>query len=141
MRAEPFRVTLVDTNVLLDLATDDPLWAGWSVRQLEMATARGPLLASDIVYAELSVRFVRIEAVDAFLAGAGVAVRPIPRPGLFLAGKAFQAYRARGGTRTGVLPDFLVGAHAAVAGLPLLTRDAGRYRTYFPNLTLIIPES
>lgn len=132
--------TLVDTNVLLDLATDDPRWADWSVRQLEAAAARGPLLASDIVYAELSVRFARVEDVDAFLAEAGVAVRPVPRPGLFLAGKAFQAYRARGGTRTGVLPDFLVGAHAAVAGLPLLTRDAGRYRTYFPALTLIVPE-
>lgn len=133
-------MTLIDTNVLLDLATDDPRWADWSVRQLEAAAARGPLLASDIAYAELSVRFERVEAVDAFLADAGVAVRPVPRPGLFLAGKVFRAYRARGGTRTGVLPDFLVGAHAAVAGLPLLTRDAGRYRTYFPTLTLIVPE-
>ena len=132
--------TLIDTNALLDLATDDPRWAEWSVRQLEAAAARGPLLASDIVYAELSVRFARVEDVDAFVAEAGVAMRPVPRPGLFLAGKAFQLYRARGGARTGVLPDFLVGAHAAAAGLPLLTRDAGRYRTYFPTVALIVPE-
>ena len=133
-------MTLVDTNVLLDLATDDPNWADWSIRQLEAAFARGPLLVNEISYAELSVRFTRIEAVDRFLDGGGFLVTPTPREALFLAGKAFQTYRARGGVRTGVLPDFLIGAHAAVRELPLLTRDVGRYRSYFPTVALIIPE-
>lgn len=132
-------MTLVDTNVLLDLATDDPRWAGWSIRQLEAASLRGALLINDIIYAELSVRFARIEAVEAFLRAAAIEMRPMPRPALFLAGKTFQAYRARGGSRQGVLPDFLIGAHAAVAGLPLLTRDIGRYRSYFPTVQLIAP--
>lgn len=131
--------TLVDTNVLLDLATDDPHWAAWSIRALEAAAARGPLLVNDITYAELSVRFERAEDVDSFLTRGGVRVEHTPRSALFLAGKAFLAYRARGGTRTGVLPDFLIGAHAAVKGWPLLSRDAGRYRSYFPAVTLLTP--
>lgn len=132
-------MTLIDTNVLLDLATDDPHWAAWSIGQLEAAALRGPLLINDIVYAELSVRFARIEQIEAFLAAAAITVQSMPRAALFLAGKAFQAYRARGGARGGVLPDFLLGAHAAVAALPLLTRDVGRYRSYFPTITLIAP--
>ena len=132
-------VTLVDTNVLLDLVTDDPDWAGWSVAQLDAAAIRGGLAIDAVIYAELSVRFERIEALDATLAQAGIALLPIPRPALFLAGKAFQRYRASGGLRLAVLPDFLIGAHAAVAGLALLTRDAQRYRTYFPTVELIAP--
>lgn len=97
-------------------------------------------MVNDISYAEMSVRFERIEAVDAFVADGGFEMEATPRAALFLAGKAFVAYRARGGTRTGVLPDFLIGAHAAVAGYELLTRDVGRYRTYYPSLTLIAPE-
>lgn len=132
--------TLVDTNGLLDLATDDPHWADWSVSALETAAARGPLVVNDISYAELSVRFERTEDVDTFLLAGGFDIQASPRAALFLAGKAFLAYRARGRTRTGVLPDFLIGAHAAVMGLPLLTRDLGRYRSYFPAVTLLTPK-
>jgi predicted nucleic acid-binding protein len=132
-------VTLVDTNVLLDLVTNDAEWADWSQRQLEAAAVRGPLQINDVVYAELSVGFQRIEELDAVLAAAQIEMAPIPREALFLAGKVFQRYRAGGGSRTGVLPDFFIGAHAAVAGLPLLTRDVRRYRTYFPTLSLVAP--
>ncbi len=132
-------MTLVDTNVLLDLVTDDPDWSEWSLAQLEGAALVGPLLINDVVYAEASVRYDRIEDFDAMLAEAMIEVAPTPRPALFLAGKAFQRYRAAGGARTGVLPDFFIGAHAAIQGWPLLTRDARRYRTYFPKLALIAP--
>jgi predicted nucleic acid-binding protein len=132
-------VILVDTNVLLDVVTNDAVWADWSIRQLDAASLKGPLLINDVVYAELSVRFERIEDLEEALEEFGVELTRIPRPGLFLAGKVFQRYRAAGGARSGVLPDFFIGAHAAVAGLPLLTRDLGRYRTYFPSLDLIAP--
>jgi predicted nucleic acid-binding protein len=134
-------VTLVDTNVLLDLVTDDPKWADWSVAQLEAASLDGPLLINDVVYAELAVRYNRIEDLDVFLDKAGLEIIPMPRAALFLAGKVFTQYRKLGGSRTGVLPDFFIGAHAAVGQLPLLTRDVGRYRTYFPSLRLITPNS
>lgn len=133
-------MTLVDSNVLLDLVTDDPNWADWSVAQLEAASLDGPLLMNDAVYAELAVRYASIEDLDAFLDAAGLEMAAIPRAALFLAGKVFTQYRRAGGSRTGVLPDFFIGAHAAVGRLPLLTRDAGRYRTYFPSLQLITPE-
>ncbi|AZO40808.1 PIN domain-containing protein [Mesorhizobium sp. M7D.F.Ca.US.005.01.1.1] len=132
-------MTFVDTNVLLDLVTDDPNWADWSVAQLEAASLDGPLLVNDAVYAELAVRYIRIEDLEAFLDAAGLEMAPMPRAALFLAGKVFTQYRRSGGSRTGVLPDFFIGAHAAVARLPLLTRDVGRYRTYFPSLRLITP--
>ena len=132
-------MTLVDTNVLLDLFTNDPVWADWSIRQLDSAAVSGGLAINDVVYAELSVRFAAIETLDAALDEAGVIMEPMPRPALFLAGKAFQHYRAAGGARTGVLPDFFIGAHAAVSGAALLTRDAQRYRTYFPRLALLTP--
>lgn len=131
--------TFVDTNVLLDLATNDATWADWSERQLDAASLRGPMLINDVVYAELSVRFATIEALDVFVEAAGLEHAPIPHAALFLAAKAFQAYRGSGGVRTGVLPDFFIGAHAAVDALPLLTRDVQRYRSYFPKLTLIAP--
>ena len=134
-------MTFVDTNVLLDLVTDDPNWADWSVAQLEAASLDGPLLINDAVYAELAVRYIRIEDLEAFLDAAGLEMAPMPRAALFLAGKVFTQYRRSGGSRTGVLPDFFIGAHAAVARLPLLTRDVGRYRTYFPSLRLISPDS
>jgi len=133
-------VTLVDTNVLLDVVTEDAVWADWSQRQLEAAAVRGPVLINDVVYAELSVGFLRKEEVDEALAIAQVEMAPMPREALFLAAKVFQRYRAGGGTRSGVLPDFFVGAHAAVARLPLLTRDIRRYRVYFPTVRLISPE-
>ena len=131
--------TLVDTNVLLDLVTDDPVWAGWSTGQLEAASLRGALAINDIVYAELSVRFTTIEALDSMLGQAGIGIQPIPRPALFLAAKVFQRYRTAGGDRSGVLPDFFIGAHAAVTGQVLLTRDVRRYRTYFPTIELLAP--
>ncbi len=130
---------LVDTNVLLDLVTDDPDWSAWSLARLEEAALAGPILINDIVYAETSIRYNRIEDLDAMLARAMIEIAATPRSALFLAGKAFRRYRAAGGTRTGVLPDFFIGAHAAVQGWPLLTRDAGRYRRYFPKLGLIAP--
>jgi predicted nucleic acid-binding protein len=132
-------VTLVDTNVLLDVVTRDPAWAAWSVRQLDACALKGRLTINPVVYAELSVRFAMIEALDAMLESASVILTEIPRPALFLAGKAFQRYRAEGGSRTGVLPDFFIGAHAAVTGTPLLTRDARRFRTYFPTIELVTP--
>lgn len=132
-------MTLVDTNVLLDVVTNDATWADWSIRQLDAAAIRGPLAINDVVYAELSVRFATIETLDAVLNEAGITVEPMPRPALFLAGTVFQRYRAAGGRRTGVLPDFFIGAHAAVARFTLLTRDAQRYRSYFPTLDLITP--
>lgn len=132
-------MTLVDSNVLLDLVTDDPNWSEWSLAHLERAALAGPIFINDIVYAETSIRYDRMEALDKMLAETMIEIASMPRSALFLAGKAFRRYRAAGGTRTGVLPDFFIGAHAAVEGWPLLTRDAGRYRSYFPRLTLIAP--
>jgi predicted nucleic acid-binding protein len=133
-------VTLIDTNVLLDVVTDDPNWSDWSIEQLEAAALRGPLLINDVIYAELAVRYERIERLEAFLSEAGIEIAATPRAGLFLAGKVFQRYRKAGGSRAGVLPDFFIGAHAAVDRLELLTRDTARYRTYFPTVALITPD-
>ncbi len=132
-------MTLIDTNVLLDLITDDPNWASWSLAQLDAAALRGPLMINDLIFAELSARFTSIEGLEAMLSEMVIGLRPMPRAALFLAGKAFQRYRAAGGTQTGVLPDFLIGAQAAVSRLPLISRDASRYRTYFPTVELIAP--
>lgn len=134
-------MTLVDSNVLLDIVTDGQAWADWSLDQLEQAALNGPLVINDVIYAEVSARYVTIEAVDAMLDELGIAVAPIPRAALFLAGKAYLQYRAGGGLRTGVLADFFIGAHAAVEQLPLLTRDARRYQSYFPTIRLITPGS
>ncbi len=131
---------LVDTNVILDVVEDDPDWADWSQARLETAALQYTLLIDAIIYAELSVAYLRIEELEAMLGTGGFRLEPIPREALFLAGKVFQQYRNRGGTKTGVLPDFFIGAHAAVSGIPLLTRDPRRYRTYFPGLELICPE-
>jgi predicted nucleic acid-binding protein len=132
-------VLLVDTNVLLDVVTNDPVWADWSQRQLEKLAFQTRLAINPVVYAELSIGFQRIDEVEAILAATEVEIEEIPRPALFLAGKAFQTYRARGGTKTGVLSDFFVGAHAVVEGIALLTRDVRRYRSYFPTIMLITP--
>ncbi len=130
---------LVDTNILFDLLTNDPIWADWSFRQLETHALLDRLLVNPVVYAELSVSFDRADDVDAFLDGTGIEVDEVPRAALFLAGRAFQKYRAQRGTRTGVLPDFFIGAHAVAEGIGLLTRDARRYRSYFPGIMLITP--
>lgn len=131
---------LVDSNVLLDVLTEDPAWYDWSAQALARAAADRQLCINPLVYAEVSAGFERIEALDEALPAADFARLPLPWEASFLAGKAFLAYRRRGGSRHSPLPDFLIGAHAAVAGLPLLTRDARRYRTHFPTLALIAPE-
>lgn len=132
-------MTLVDSNILIDIFADDPEWFDWSRARLEEAMLNGRLLINDVVYAETSIRFQSIELLDLALEKVDVAVVNTPRAALFLAGKTFMQYRRAGGLRAGVLPDFFIGAHAAVEGLPLLTRDARRYRTYFPTLALIAP--
>jgi hypothetical protein len=130
---------LVDTNVLLDIATNDPSWATWSLENLDAAVKLGEVVINAVVYAEFSVGYDRIETVERLLAEVDIGWSDIPREALFLAGKAFQAYRRQSGVRRGVLPDFFIGAHAAVAGMTLLTRDARRYRTYFPKVRLMSP--
>ena len=133
-------MTLVDTNVLLDVFGRDTNWWRWSMMGLERAARRGPLLINDIIYAETSIRFPDPTEFDAVLEEMGVTVAPFARLVPFVAGKAFTNYRNSGGSRDRVLPDFFVGAHAEVERLPLLTRDSRRYRTYFPSVTLIAPE-
>jgi predicted nucleic acid-binding protein len=132
-------MTLVDSNVLLDIVTDGQAWADWSQDQLERAALDGSLIINDVIYAEVSARYASIEAVDAMLGDLNIEVAPIPRAAFFLAGKACVQYRAGAGLRTGVLADFFIGAHAVVEQLPLLTRDARRYQTYFPTIELITP--
>jgi predicted nucleic acid-binding protein len=133
-------VTLVDSNVLIDIFGRNQQWWHWSLARAEEAAREGPLLINDVVYAETSIRFRSIEDFDATLLEAGVTVVRMPRTALFLAGKAFARYRKAGGSRTGVLPDFFNGAHAQVERLPLLTRDVRRYRHYFPEVALITPD-
>lgn len=130
----------VDTNIVIDVSSNDSAWADWSQAQLDVAVRQDSLAVNDIIYAELCVGFEHISQVDALLARAGITVVPIPRRGLFLAGKAFLQYRRSGGGRTGVLPDFFIGAHAVVTESPLITRDPRRYRAYFPGVELIAPD-
>lgn len=132
---------MIDSNVILDLVSDDKIWATWSIKRLEAAATIGPIFVNDVVYAEISVRYERIEDLNFMLGSAGIEVAPIPKEALFLAGKVFARYRKAGGTRLGVLPDFFIGAHAVVAAIPLLTRDIARYRTYFPSIEIISPET
>jgi predicted nucleic acid-binding protein len=137
-RSLPATGTLVDSNVLLDVFTDDPRWAGWSEVQLADAFDRGATLINPIVYAEVSISFERIEELERALPDELVR-EALPWEAAFLAGKCFAEYRGRGGERRSPLPDFYIGAHAAVTGRALLTRDAGRYRSLFPRLALISP--
>ena len=130
---------LVDTNVLLDVLQDDPQWAEWSIGQLRAQAQVHGLVINAVIYAEISLSFSTLEALDAVVAKMALDVQEIPKPALFLAGKAFAQYRRRGGSKTQVLPDFFIGAHAAVNGWPLLTRDASRFRTYFPGLSVVAP--
>lgn len=130
---------LVDANVLLDVAADDSDWAAWSSAKLQASALEGPLLINGVIYAELSVRYATIDALEDFIEQAGLEVAEIPRRALFLAAKAFASYRRAGGVRAGVLPDFFIGAHAAMMEIPLLTRDPRKYRTYFPTVELRTP--
>jgi predicted nucleic acid-binding protein len=130
---------LVDSNVLLDLMTEDAQWFSWSAAAVERAADSFRLVINAVIYAEVSVRYSRIEDLDAALPKELFDREALPYEAAFLAGKSFLAYRQRGGTKRSALPDFLIGAHAAIAGYRLLTRDAARYRTYFPRLPLIAP--
>ena len=132
-------MVLVDTNVLVDVLQDDPQWADWSIGQMRALASVHQLTINPIVYAEISLSFSTMEALDDIVQTLGLQVREIPRAALFLAAKAFAQYRRRGGSRQQVLPDFFIGAHAAVEGWPLLTRDAKRFRTYFPSLDIVAP--
>lgn len=132
-------MVLVDTNVILDLVGNDPLWANWSQQQLETASLQDSLCINSVIYAELSIAFDKIEDLEGVLKQGEFRVEAIPREALFLAGKTFIRYRKQRGTKAGVLPDFFIGAHAAVAGWPLLTRDTRRYASYFPTVPLITP--
>lgn len=130
---------LVDTHVLLDVATEDPQWLGWSAARLAQAANREGLAINPVVYAELSVHYESLEALETALSGHPFARLALPWEAAFVAGKAYRRYRRRAGAKRSPLPDFYIGAHAAVAGLGLLTRDAKRYRDYFPGLRLIAP--
>jgi predicted nucleic acid-binding protein len=130
---------LIDTNVLIDVLEDDPAWAEWSLAQLRAQSQIHALAINPVVYAELSLAFNRIEELERIVEKMQLEVLEVPRPALFLAGKAFAKYKKAGVKRANVLPDFFIGAHAAVSEMPLLTRDAARYRTYFPTVQVIAP--
>jgi predicted nucleic acid-binding protein len=133
--------TLVDSNVLLDVLTEDPRWRRWSSAALERCANSGPLFINAIVYAEVSIGFATIEEFEDALPAESFGRLHLPLEAAFVAGKAFLRYRRRRGLRTSPLPDFFIGAHAAVAGLRLLTRDGRPYRTYFPSLELVAPDA
>jgi len=132
-------VTLLDSSVLIDVFTRRSDWTPWSCNALATALDGGDVVVNPIVYAEVSVGFGSVEEYDDALAGHGVRLEELPRPAAFLAGKSFVAYRRRGGRKQTPLPDFFIGAHAAVHGYKLLTRDPGRFRSYFPQVELIAP--
>jgi len=130
---------LVDTNVLVDVLQNDPQWVDWSIAQLRAQAKLHDLAINPVIYAEMSLSFTTLEALDDVVLTMALELREIPRPALFLAARAYTLYRRRGGGKGQVLPDFFIGAHAAVEGWPLLTRDASRFRTYFPTLDVIAP--
>jgi predicted nucleic acid-binding protein len=132
--------TIVDSNVLIDVLSDDPVWGSRSSAALRMIGAEGPLVINEVIYAEVSARYSRIELLDQELPRDAFQRESTPWSAAFLAGKAFLDYKRRGGSKRSPLPDFFIGAHAAVTGLRLLTRDPLRYRTYFPTVELIAPE-
>ena len=130
---------LVDTNVILDIVTDDPVFKPWSLGQMNRLAVAEDLAINDIIFAELAPGFDDFEKLTDAVDSMGLDLRPIPRAALYLAGRVHQDYRSRGGKRESVLPDFFIAAQAAVEGLPLLTRDTRRFHTYFPTLELISP--
>jgi predicted nucleic acid-binding protein len=132
--------TLVDSNILLDVATGDPTWGDWSSQALETAANESPLVINALIYAEVSIGYERIEQLEEAIPSSTFRREPLPYEAAFLAGKAFLKYRRRGGQRTSPLPDFYIGAHAAVSGFRILTRDSRRYRTYFPTVEIISPK-
>lgn len=132
---------LVDSNVILDVLTEDPTWYEWSAAALELHAGATVLVLNPIIYAEVSIRFERIEELEEALPSEDFRRDPLPWEAAFLAGKAFVTYRRQGGARKAPLPDFYIGAHAAVREMALLTRDPARYRTYFPTVRLLTPEA
>ncbi len=132
-------VTLVDSCALLDVLTDDPTWAQWSAETIEAAEAAGELVINPLIYAEVSAGYKTIEEVEEALPTAIFRREPLPYEAGFLAAKAFVDYRRRGGARTAPLPDFYIGAHAAVRRYRVITRDTARLRTYYPSLELLAP--
>ena len=132
-------MTLVDTNVLLDVLTNDPRWLSWSVSNLRFRANSGPLLINEVIYAEMAGHVSTESELDAAVEELQVTLERMPKTALFLAGEIFRRYRRAGGVRTGVLADFFIGAHAQVIRSPILTRDVRRYRAYFPDVKLITP--
>jgi predicted nucleic acid-binding protein len=132
-------VLIIDANVLLDIVSNDANWADWSARQLRHQSQVHALVINAVVYTELSMAFADLDDVDRVVDEMRLNFAEIPKPALFLAGKAFLRYRRAGGPRTSVLPDFFIGAHAAIAGCAILTRDERRYRAYYPRVPLITP--
>lgn len=132
-------LVLIDSNILIDVIHADPIWFDWSASQLEMVLRRRAAAINPIIYAEVSAYFATMDEADAVLPEADYHRLPLPYNASFLAGQAFREYRRKGGIRSTTLPDFFIGAHALTAGLTLLTRDARRYRSYFPELRLIAP--
>jgi predicted nucleic acid-binding protein len=130
---------LVDSNILLDVMSEDSRWFSWSAKALASAAESFRLVINPIIYAEVSIRYSRVEDLNAALPQTFVEREEVPYEAAFLAGKAFLIYRQRGGTKRSPLPDFFIGAHASIEGYSLLTRDVARYRTYFPRLPLIAP--
>lgn len=131
--------TLVDSNVLLDIFTEDPEWFAWSAEELERRAEESVLVINPLIYAEVSLRFATIEELEEALPRTRFRRDVLPWEGGFLAGKCLLQYRQRGGSKQSPLPDFYIGAHAAVAGMTLLTRDRSRYQTYFPKLKVLAP--
>jgi predicted nucleic acid-binding protein len=134
------KATLVDSNVLLDIATDDRRWSAWSSEALEAAANESPLVINALIYAEISIGYGRVEDLEEAIPSTIFRREPLPYEAAFLAGKAFLHYRRRGGAKTAPPPDFYIGAHAAVSDFRILTRDPRRYRTYFPTVDLIAPK-
>lgn len=132
-------MTLVDSNVVIDVLTADPVWLDWSAQALRTSQDRGVPRISDVTYAELAARYATANGLSRDLDTLGLRLERTPQPALFLAGRAYADYRAAGGPRTSLLADFFIGAHAEAVGLSILTRDPRRYRTYFPNVALITP--
>jgi len=132
---------LVDTNVILDIVTNDGEWKPWSLAQLNRLSVSDKLAINDVVFAELAPGFEKFEELDRLVDEMELVIRPIPREALYLAGRVHQRYRKNSGNKDGVLPDFFIGAQAAVEGLALVSRDARRFRTYFPSVPLIAPDA
>ena len=133
-------MTLVDTNVMIDVLLGDAVWMAWSAERLEECRNAGPLYLNEIGYAELSAKMDRESDVEIAVGGLGLTFERMPARALYAAGQAFRRYRAAGGARLSVLPDFFIGAHAQISGLAILTRDVRPYRIYFPDVSLVSPE-